>query len=89
MVDQTFQDQTAANAARFAAFPATAELLLPGGAPRRSGSVLRNPDLAATYRLLARHGTSPFYRGRIAEAIAGAVQDPPVDPASTLNVRPA
>jgi gamma-glutamyltranspeptidase/glutathione hydrolase len=88
VVDQTFQDQTAANAARFAAFPATAELFLPGGAPPPVGSVLRNPDLAATYRLLARHGTSPFYRGRIAEAIAGAVQDPPVDPASTLNVRP-
>ncbi len=81
-------DQTASNAARFAAFPATAELFLPGGAPPAVGSVLRNPDLARTYRLLARHGTGPFYRGRIAEAIADTVQDPPVDPASTLNVRP-
>jgi gamma-glutamyltranspeptidase / glutathione hydrolase len=88
VVDQTFHDQTAANAARFAAFPATAELFLPGGAPPPVGSVLRNPDLARTYRLLARHGTRPFYRGRIAEAIVDAVQDPPVDPASTLNVRP-
>jgi gamma-glutamyltranspeptidase/glutathione hydrolase len=88
VVDQTFHDQTASNAARFAAFPATAELFLPGGAPPAVGSVLRNPDLARTYRLLARHGTAPFYRGRIAEAIAGTVQDPPVDPASTLNVRP-
>ncbi|HYJ72384.1 MAG TPA: gamma-glutamyltransferase, partial [Actinomycetota bacterium] len=88
VVDQTFHDQTASNAARFAAFPATAALFLPGGAPPAVGSVLRNPDLARTYRLLARHGTGPFYRGRIAEAIAGTVQDPPVDPASTLNVRP-
>ncbi|HEV3397824.1 MAG TPA: gamma-glutamyltransferase, partial [Actinomycetes bacterium] len=88
VVDQTFSDQTAVNAARFAAFPATAELFLPGGAPPAVGSVLRNPDLAGTYRLLARHGTFPFYRGRIAEAIADTVQDPPVDPASTLNVRP-
>jgi gamma-glutamyltranspeptidase/glutathione hydrolase len=88
VVDQTFHDQTASNAARFAAFPATAELFLPGGAPPAVGSVLRNPDLARTYRLLARHGTGPFYRGRIAEAIADTVQDPPVDPASTLNVRP-
>ena len=88
VVDQTFHDQTASNAARFAAFPATAELFLPGGAPPAVGSVLRNPDLARTYRLLARHGTGPFYRGRIAKAIAGTVQDPPVDPASTLNVRP-
>jgi gamma-glutamyltranspeptidase/glutathione hydrolase len=88
VVDQTFHDQTASNAARFAAFPATAELFLPGGAPPPVGSVLRNPDLARTYRLLARRGTHPFYRGRIAEAIAETVQDPPVDPASTLNVRP-
>jgi gamma-glutamyltranspeptidase / glutathione hydrolase len=88
VVDQTFHDQTASNAARFAAFPATAELFLPGGAPPPVGSVLRNPDLARTYRLLARGGTHPFYRGRIAEAIAETVQDPPVDPASTLNVRP-
>ncbi|MFL6273283.1 MAG: gamma-glutamyltransferase family protein, partial [Actinomycetes bacterium] len=88
VVDQTFADQTASNAARFAAFPATAELFLPGGAPPPVGSVLRNPDLARTYRLLARRGTAPFYRGRIAEAIADTVQHPPVDPATTLNVRP-
>ncbi|HEY8557831.1 MAG TPA: gamma-glutamyltransferase family protein, partial [Actinomycetes bacterium] len=88
VVDQTFADQTAGNAARFAAFPATAELFLPGGAPPPVGSVLRNPDLARTYRLLARRGTAPFYRGRIAEAIADTVQHPPVDPATTLNVRP-
>src|SRR5687768_1788324 len=88
VVDQTFADQTASNAARFAAFPATAELFLPGGAPPAVGSVLRNPDLADTYRRLARSGGAAFYRGRIAEAIADTVQDPPVDPASTLNVRP-
>src|SRR5215217_4894907 len=88
VVDQTFADQTATNAARFAAFPATAELYLPGGAPPAVGSVLRNPDLARTYRLLARRGTAPFYRGRIARAVAATVQDPPVDPATTLNVRP-
>jgi gamma-glutamyltranspeptidase / glutathione hydrolase len=88
VVDQTFHDQTASNAARFAAFPATAELFLPGGAPPPVGSVLRNPDLARTYRLLARQGIRAFYRGPLAEAIVDTVQDPPVDPATTLNVRP-
>jgi gamma-glutamyltranspeptidase/glutathione hydrolase len=88
VVDQTFADQTASNAARFAAFPATAELFLPGGAPPAVGSVLRNPDLARTYRRLARSGGDALYRGPIAEAIVDTVQDPPVDPASTLNVRP-
>jgi gamma-glutamyltranspeptidase/glutathione hydrolase len=88
VVDQTFADQTTTNATRFAAFPATAELFLPGGAPPAVGSALRNPDLARTYRLLARHGTHPFYRGAVAEAIVDTVQDPPVEDASTLNVRP-
>jgi gamma-glutamyltranspeptidase/glutathione hydrolase len=88
VVDQTFHDQTVSNAARFAAFGPTRALFLPGGAPPPVGSVLRNPDLARTYRLLARHGTQPFYRGRIAEAIVDAVQHPPVVPGATLNVRP-
>jgi gamma-glutamyltranspeptidase/glutathione hydrolase len=88
VVDQTFHDQTVSNAARFAAFPSTRELFLPGGAPPPVGSVLRNPDLARTYRLLARHGTRPFYRGRIAEAIVDTVQEPPTVPGTTLNVRP-
>src|SRR5215207_1084446 len=80
--------QPASNAARFAAFPATAELFLPGGAPPAVGSRLRNPDLARTYRRLARSGGDALYRGPIAEAIVDTVQDPPVDPASTLSVRP-
>jgi gamma-glutamyltranspeptidase / glutathione hydrolase len=88
VVDQTFHDQTVANADRFAAFPATAALFLPGGAPPPVGSVLRNPDLARTYRLLARAGTAPFYRGRIGRAITRTVRHPPVDPATTRNVRP-
>jgi gamma-glutamyltranspeptidase/glutathione hydrolase len=88
VVDQTFHDQTASNAERFAAFGPTRELFLPGGAPPEVGSVLRNRDLARTYRLLARHGTRPFYRGRIADAIVDTVQDPPVVPGTTLNVRP-
>ncbi len=60
VVDETFQQQTAANAARFAAFTSTAELFLPGGAPPEAGSVLRNPDLARTYTLAgqARNGLS-------------------------------
>ena len=56
-VDQTFHDQTADNQRRFANFPATSKLFLPGGQPPAVGSVLRNPDLAATYRLIARKGT--------------------------------
>jgi gamma-glutamyltranspeptidase/glutathione hydrolase len=88
VVDATFRQQTLDNLARFRAFPATAELYLPGGDAPAVGTRLRNPDLADTYRLLGRTGTGALYEGAIGRDIVDTVQDPPVDPASTLNVRP-
>ena len=88
VVDETFQEQTAANAARFSAFASTRELFLPGGAPPEVGSVLRNPDLARTYTSLGALGTDYLYRGRLGEEIVATVTQPPVVPGSTLNVRP-
>ena len=88
VVDETFQQQTAANAARFAAFTSTRELFLPGGAPPEVGSVLRNPDLALTYTSLGARGTDYLYEGRLGEEIVATVTQPPVVPGSTLNVRP-
>ncbi len=87
VVDETFQEQTAANAARFSAFTSTRELFLPGGAPPEEGSVLRNPDLARTYTLLGALGTDYLYEGRLGEEIVATVQQPPVVPGSTLKVR--
>ena len=88
VVDETFQQQTTANADRFAAFTSTRELFLPGGAPPEAGSVLRNPDLARTYTLLGALGTDYLYEGRLGEEIVATVMQPPVVPGSTLNVRP-
>ncbi|GLU45882.1 gamma-glutamyltranspeptidase [Nocardiopsis ansamitocini] len=87
IVDQTFHDQTAANAERFADFPATAELFLPGGAPPAVGTRLRNRDLATTYREFARHGTGVLSSG-IGADIAATAADPPVRPGATRTVRP-
>lgn len=88
VVDRTFADQVAQNATRFAAFPSTSALYLPGGAPPAVGSTLRNRDLAATYDLLARHGARALYSGPLARDIVRTVQRPPVAPGSTLVVRP-
>jgi gamma-glutamyltranspeptidase / glutathione hydrolase len=88
VVDQTFHDQTAANADRFRAIVPTRELFLPGGSPPPVGSTFRNPDLARTYRLLARTGGRAFYQGRIARAIVDTVRHPPVAPDATIPVRP-
>ncbi|GAB1820486.1 gamma-glutamyltransferase [Herbidospora sp. RD11066] len=88
VVDQTFYDQTAANAARFADFTSTASLYLPNGAPPPVGSTFRNPDLARTYQELADKGPSWLYGGRLGQEIVATVKTPPVTPGSTRNVRP-
>jgi gamma-glutamyltranspeptidase / glutathione hydrolase len=87
-VDSTFQTQTAQNAARFAHFTSTAELFLPGGQPPAVGSRLRNPDLADTYRKLARFGTGYLYRGPLADDLVHTVHAPPLVPGDTYNARP-
>ena len=77
VVDKTFNEQTADNQKRFADFPATSRLFLPGGKPPAVGSVFRNRDLARTYRLIARKGIRAFYRGDLARQIARTAQHPP------------
>jgi gamma-glutamyltranspeptidase / glutathione hydrolase len=52
-------------------FPATAALLLPDGNPLSAGDILRQPDLAKTYRSLAAQGSDWFYRGPFAAAVGG------------------
>lgn len=85
-VDQTFHDQTDDNKDRFAAFPATSKLFLPGGQPPAVGSTLRNPDLARTYDRLGREGTRAFYRGSLARQMADVVQRPRTAPNTDLPV---
>ncbi|MEU0391723.1 gamma-glutamyltransferase [Streptomyces sp. NPDC006208] len=87
-VDATFRSQTEANRARFADFPATAELFLPGGELPVVGTVFKNPDLARTYREIGREGVGPLYRGAIAEDIVRTVRKPPVRDGATRVVRP-
>ncbi|WP_061299447.1 gamma-glutamyltransferase [Herbidospora cretacea] len=87
VVDQTFYDQTAANAARFADITSTAALYLPNGAPPPVGSTFRNPDLARTYQELADKGPSWLYGGKLGQEIVATVKAPPVTPGSTRNVR--
>jgi gamma-glutamyltranspeptidase / glutathione hydrolase len=87
-VDQTFYEQTAANAARFKDFTSTAKLYLPGGAPPPVGSTFRNPELAETYRQLGRRGGDWLYEGALGAEIVATVKTPPVTPGSTRKVRP-
>ncbi len=84
VVDQTFHDQTLQNLPRLGAFAASRALFLgPDGQPPAVGSVLRNPELANTYRLLERRGQRAFYHGPIGNAVVLAADYPhPVFPNS-------
>ncbi len=88
VVDSTFNEQTSDNAERFATFPATSRLFLPGGKPPAVGSVFRNRDLARTYQLIARKGTKVFYRGELARQVARTAQRPPARAGADLPVPP-
>jgi gamma-glutamyltranspeptidase/glutathione hydrolase len=71
------------------AYPASRSLLLtPSGDPLPVGTWLRNPDLARTYELIARHGASALYDGPIGQAIVQAVDHPVLTPGQTVVNEP-
>jgi len=88
VVDPTFNSFTAMNQARFSQIAPTAQLFLPGGAPPAVGSVFKNPDLANTYKQLAKYGPGLFYGGELGSEVASTSQHPPTIANPTMNFRP-
>ncbi len=84
VVDATFRQQTLDNAARFAKFPETARIFLPGGTAPAVGSVFRNPDLARSYRELRTKGVRSLYDGRLGAAVVAEAQHPTTAPGVTV-----
>lgn len=58
-----------------------AYFLEPDGKPKAAGTVLKNPDFAATLRKIAAEGSASFYRGDIGAAIVRTVRESPANPA--------
>jgi gamma-glutamyltranspeptidase/glutathione hydrolase len=85
-VDTTFNQQTEDNAERFNTFTSTRKLFLKHGKAPKVGSLLRNPDLADTYDLLAKRGMGAFYRGDLARELAKTVRKPPKSGRTDLPV---
>jgi gamma-glutamyltranspeptidase / glutathione hydrolase len=66
---------------RLAAMPAIrAAFFNPDGTPLKAGQVRRNPQLAQTLRQIASAGPDAFYQGTIADEIAAAVTNAPINP---------
>jgi gamma-glutamyltranspeptidase/glutathione hydrolase len=85
VVNSAFAEQTQRNATKLAHFGPSAQLFLPGGRAPQVGSVLRNPDLAATYRQIGREGLGAFYNGSIGRDVVNAVQHPPVAKGASIK----
>ena len=68
--------------------PAASLLLTPAGNPLPVGYLLRNPDLAKTYQLLARYGPSYLYDGPLGQAIVQADDHPVLTPGQTVVTLP-
>ncbi|MBV9817177.1 MAG: gamma-glutamyltransferase family protein [Solirubrobacterales bacterium] len=88
-VNRDFRQLTQSGLAELRAYPASRKLLLTtSGSPLPLGQLLRNPDLARTYRLIARHGAGYLYDGPLGRAIVRAVDHPRLTPGTQLITRP-
>ncbi|HSO98282.1 MAG TPA: gamma-glutamyltransferase [Solirubrobacteraceae bacterium] len=87
-VTATLREETRENAFRFGQFTSTRRLFLPHGALPAVGSLMRNPQLAATYQQIGRSGVRALYGGRIGRDVVSAVHKLPLVPGSNITPRP-
>jgi gamma-glutamyltranspeptidase/glutathione hydrolase len=73
-VEEPLADALARAQARLARWPSSKIFLNSDGTALRPGSILRQPDLAASLELIARRGPRAFYDGPIGERIAASVR---------------
>ena len=59
---------------RFGPYPGSLAIVAPGGVVPTTGSVWRNPDIAAVLERIAQHGPADFYTGRTADLIVAEMQ---------------
>lgn len=77
-VGENFNRISNINESKFSRFESASQLYLTDGKAHVVGHHFSNPDLANTYRLLAKSGVKAFYEGELAQEIVAAVNTPPV-----------
>jgi gamma-glutamyltranspeptidase / glutathione hydrolase len=82
--DADFQQLTQSELPELQAYPASHWLLTSAGQPLPVGTLLKNPDLAKTYALLAKNGPSYLYDGPLGKAIVQADDHPVTTPGQTV-----
>jgi len=69
-IDRIYAGKLEATAKQLRQFSGSRDALLkPDGTAYREDEILRQPDLGRSYRLLAKHGSDWFYRGKFAEQV--------------------
>ena len=76
-IDENFHRINQANEKKFALFVPSQKLFLKNKKALPVGSHFNNPDLAKTYREIAKKGVRYFYEDKPAQAIIASVQKPP------------
>jgi gamma-glutamyltranspeptidase / glutathione hydrolase len=74
LVDEYRSRSIAGDSERLARFPASQASFLPDGAPPATGTVLRQPDLAATLEAIRERGADGFYQGRVSDLIVAEME---------------
>jgi gamma-glutamyltranspeptidase/glutathione hydrolase len=87
-VNADFQQLTESDLPELQAYPASHWLLDSHGNPLPVGYLLRNPDLAKTYTMLAKYGPSYLYDGPLGQAIVQADDHPVTTPGQTVVTMP-
>jgi gamma-glutamyltranspeptidase/glutathione hydrolase len=83
-VNADFQQLTESDLPELQAYPASHWLLDSSGNPLPVGYLLRNPDLAKTYQMLAKYGPSYLYGGPLGQAIVQADDHPVTTPGQSV-----
>ncbi|MEM8946350.1 MAG: gamma-glutamyltransferase [Planctomycetota bacterium] len=75
-IDEVYARKLAGKVDELGMFPASRQALLkPDGSAYEEGEVLRQPDLANSYRKMAEQGPAWFYRGEFAERVGAWMQE--------------
>ncbi len=69
-----FADYIAGYASTLQPYESTAQIFLPDGRPVKAGRILRQPDLAESFSMIAEGGADIFYRGKLGEKIVRGLQ---------------
>ena len=74
VVDEYRSQSIASDSVRLSSFPASRASFLPNGGRPVPGTILRQPDLAATLEAIRDQGAAGFYQGRVADLLVAEME---------------